>query len=114
MYPYIREVSGNAYSFHCTFCKRDVGCGHMGRHDVQRHISKAMHQASVKAEKSQSTLSFQPIYGHFKKSALTEKVMRAEVKVATLLVQHNILLALADELTPLFRDVFPDSQIAKN
>ena len=40
--------------------------------------------------------------------------MRAEVKVATLLVQHNILLALADELIPLFRDVFPDSQIAKN
>ena len=63
----------------------------------------------MKAAKSQSTLSFQPV-----SSALTEKVMRAEVKVATLLVQHNILLALADELTPLFRDVFPDSQIAKN
>ena len=40
--------------------------------------------------------------------------MRAEVKVATLLVQHNIPLALADELTPLSRDVFPDSQIAKS
>ena len=74
MYPYIREVSGNAYSFHCTFCNRDVGCGHMGRHDVERHISKAMHQASVKAAKSQSTLSFQPV-----SSALTEKVMRAEL-----------------------------------
>ena len=81
----------------------------MGRHDVERHISKAMHQASVKAAKSQSTLSFQPV-----SSALTEKVMRAEVKVATLLVQHNVPLALADELTPLFRGVFPDSQIAKN
>ena len=59
MYPYTREVSGNAYSFHCTFCNRDIGCGHMGRHDMERHISKAMHQASVKAAKSQSTLSFQ-------------------------------------------------------
>ena len=30
-----------------------------------------------------------------------------------MLVQHNIPLALADELTPLFRDVFSDSEIAK-
>lgn len=32
--------------------------------------------------------------------------MRAEVKVAHMLVQHNIPLSLADELTPLFRDIF--------
>jgi hypothetical protein len=40
--------------------------------------------------------------------------MRAEVKVATMLVQHNIPLAVADELTPLFQDIFSDSEIAKN
>ena len=34
--------------------------------------------------------------------------------MAYMLVQHNIPLALADELTPLFRDAFPDSEIAKN
>ena len=55
-----------------------------------------MHQANVKAAKSQSTLIFQPV-----SSTLTE-VIRAEVKVATLLVQRNIPLALADELTPLY------------
>jgi len=58
-----------------------------------------MHQANVRAAKSQATLSFQLI-----SSALTE-VICAEVKVATLLVQCNIPLALADELTP-FHDVF--------
>lgn len=31
-----------------------------------------------------------------------------------MLVQHNIPLALANELTPLFRDIFSDSEIAKN
>ena len=31
-----------------------------------------------------------------------------------MLVKHNIPLAVADELTPLFQDVFSDSQIAKN
>lgn len=38
--------------------------------------------------------------------------MHTEVKVATMLVQHNIPLA-SDELTPLFHDIFPDSEIAK-
>ena len=51
-------------------------------------------------------------YGNF---LFTIQVMRAEVKVASMLAQHvNILIALADELTPLFRDVFSDSEIAKN
>ena len=72
----------------------------MGRHDVERHISKAMHQASVKAA---IDTEFSTI----------EKVMRAEVKVATLLVQHNIPLPLADELTPLFRDVFLTVRLPK-
>ena len=39
--------------------------------------------------------------------------MRAEVKVATMLVA-NIPLALADELTLLLQDIFSDSEIAKN
>ena len=34
--------------------------------------------------------------------------------MATTLVQHNIPFALADELTPLFQDIFSDSEIAKN
>ena len=29
-----------------------------------------------------------------------------------MLVQHNIPLSLADELTPMFKDIFPDSDIA--
>ena len=41
------------------------------------------------------------------------KVMRAEVKVATMLVQNHVPLAVADELTPLFCGIFSDSEIAK-
>ena len=41
-------------------------------------------------------------------------VICAEVKVAMMLVQHNIPFAFADELTPLFQDIFSDSEIAKN
>ena len=41
------------------------------------------------------------------------QVIRAEVKVAKMFVQHNIPLSLVGELTPLFSDIFPDSDIAK-
>ena len=136
-YPFIKEVPGDAYSFLCTISQRQVSCKHQGRHDVERHIGKDLHKSNVKGAKSQISLPFQPL-----SSALSEKVryetyntaiivqifiyckllytfclfqtIRAEVKVATMLVQHNIPLALADELTPLFRDIFSDSEIAKN
>ena len=40
------------------------------------------------------------------------QVTRAEVKIANWLVQHNIPLAVTDHLGPMFKDIFPDSQIA--
>ena len=40
------------------------------------------------------------------------QITRAEVKIANTLVQHNIPLALSDHLSPLFKDLFPDSEIA--
>jgi hypothetical protein len=41
------------------------------------------------------------------------QITRAEVKIANLLVQHNIPLAVTDHLSPIFKDVFPDSDTAK-
>ncbi|XP_041470149.1 uncharacterized protein LOC121419757 [Lytechinus variegatus] len=96
----------NNYSFRCTLCNRTVSCGHMGLGDVQRHIKLDMHTQKVAAMRRQPTLNFPRV------DPLAEKATRAEVKVATMLVQNNIPLALADELTPLLADIFPDSQIA--
>ena len=31
-----------------------------------------------------------------------------------MLVEHNVPLAVSDHLSPLFKDIFPDSEIAKN
>ena len=41
------------------------------------------------------------------------QVTRAEVKIANWIVQHNIPLAVTDHLSPMFKEIFPDSQIAK-
>ena len=40
------------------------------------------------------------------------QVIRAEVKVANFLIEHNIPLAVSDHLSPLLRDIFSDSSIA--
>ena len=40
------------------------------------------------------------------------QVTRAEVKVANFMVEHNLPFAVADHLSLLLCDVFPDSQIA--
>ena len=37
-YPFIQASTNSIYKFYCTMCSRDVGCGHMGRADVERHI----------------------------------------------------------------------------
>ena len=47
-------------------------------------------------------------------TSLEKKVVNAEVKITNFLVQHNLLLATADHLSSLFKEVFPDSNIAKN
>jgi len=44
---------------------------------------------------------------------LFTQVKRAEVKAAVFIAHHNIPLAAMDHLSPLFRDIFPDSNIAK-
>ena len=36
------------------------------------------------------------------------------MKVVNLIVEHNLPVAVADHFGSLFKDVFPDSEIAKN
>ena len=46
--------------------------------------------------------------------SLYMQTTRAEAKLVNALVQHNIPLAFADQLSPLMKEIFPDSEIARN
>jgi len=60
-WAFICEVPGNTYKFRCTICSRDISCSHMGKADVERHISKEMHKANAKSACSQRKLQFVPV-----------------------------------------------------
>ena len=45
---------------------------------------------------------------------LDMQVRRAKVKVTGFIAVHNVPIAVAEHLRPLFKDIFPDSKIAKN
>lgn len=108
-WPCIQQASVR-YKFKCTICECLVNCNHQGEKDVRHHLDSQKHCSNVKAlENQQSVTTF------FKSAAdpIHEKVTRAEVKISTVLAHHNIPIAVADHLSPMFKNIFPDSQIAK-
>ena len=109
IWPCIQRASV-PYKFKCTLCKCLVSCKNQGEKDVRRHLESQKHCSNAKAvENQQSVTTF------FKSSSdpIQEKVTRAEVKISTVLAHHNIPIAVADHLSPMFKNIFPDSQIAK-
>ena len=108
-WPFISAVSQDVYSFRCNMCATNFSCAHQGERDVTRHISRESHKRNVASLSSQKKVTETFLSSS---NPLVDKVSRAEVKVAAMLVQNNIPLSLADELTPLFQDIFPDSEIA--
>ena len=109
-WPSISAVSQDVYSFRCNMCATNFSCAHQGERDVTRHISRESHKRNVASLSSQKKVTETFLSSS---NPLVHKVSHAEVKVAAMLVQNNIPLSLADELTPLlFQDIFPDSEIA--
>jgi hypothetical protein len=76
---------------------------------VKNHCGTAeSHKKREKQMKSQPS-----IYQLFHFQEPKDAVTKAEVIVTNFLIQHNLPLATSDHLGPLFRSVFPDSDIAK-
>ena len=106
-YP-VRAVQGDAYKFYCIPCGRNIPCHHQGLGDVKRHCLRDFHKANETSLKKQRLINFKvtPEADSLK--------MKAEVMVTNFIVQHNLPLATSDHLGPLFKEVFPDSNIAQS
>ena len=80
----------------------------MGKQDLIKHCSTQGHQERAKALESQSKLNFLNPAASEEATKRTE----AEVRMAVLTASCNIPLAFHDQLSPMFRSIFPDSKVA--
>ena len=87
---------------------REFSYAHEGEADIKQHILTKTHKAKALSLWQQHTLNFVP-----QNDKLTFKISRAEVLMTNFIVEINLLIAVVDKCGPLFRNMFPDSQIAK-
>lgn len=98
------------YSLYCLICDKSVPVEHQGKADLDRHCDSKKHVDLLNSKRAQKSIK-----QHFVAvgSEVDKLVSAAEVKVTGFLAEHNLPLATADHLGPLFRNIFPDSKIAK-
>jgi len=106
----VKAASNDKHSFYCVPCLKTTRCDHQGLKDVKDHCSTESHKRLTKAANTQ--LSVAEMFGSGN-SAKQSAVTRAEFLTTNFLIQHNLPIATSDHLGPLFRAIFPDSEIAK-
>ena len=104
---HVGPVNGNKGAFCCISCKKGVGCTHQGLGDVKQDCTEKTHQKNA-------VVIAQSLRITFAEPVNDDKQIRAEVLHTSFIVQHNISFLTADNLAPLYRVMFPDSNIAKS
>lgn len=106
-FPHIKLSSkGEKFAF-CEICRCDFSISHAGKYDIARHIKSAKHSEHFKNFSSSSKINT------FFKNDTQFDVSQAELLFTSFLIEHNVPLSAADHAGPLFRKMFPDSDIAK-
>ncbi|XP_061838153.1 zinc finger protein 862-like isoform X1 [Nerophis lumbriciformis] len=121
VFEFIQDSSkGKGYAV-CTFCRSDFSIEHGGRMDILTHERSAKHKAAATQHRSQpSIMTHNPglgglasmIMGHLAKWR-PEGVTYAETKMAMLIAASNIPFSFADVFNKSVKDMFPDSEIAR-
>ncbi len=107
-YP-VKAVLNDKFKFHCLPCRKNISCSHQGVGDVKSHCKRPSHKENEKSMKRQKTLFS---FAAKDDESFDSKVSKAEIQVTNFLIQHNLPIATADHLGPLFKEIFPDSKIA--
>lgn len=93
----------------CTVCDSDFTVKSGGANDIERHLKSKKH---VETEKVKSTMGSMTSF--FSSSNSSEQaVTNAEMLFNKFIVEHNLPMSAFDHAGDLFRQMFPDSNIAK-
>ena len=77
-----------------------------------QNLSFYLIRCSVTERQSKINYSLYACY-QYAECCLTDTRAEVNSKAANFLVQHNIPLSVTDHLNPLFKNIFPDSSVAK-
>ncbi|XP_033726452.1 uncharacterized protein LOC117316076 [Pecten maximus] len=105
-YPCITSSDkGNTFAF-CSTCRVSVSIAHGGKDDIKKHVARIKHkQADVKGTR--------PVTDFFQMGTDLSTI-KAECLFTSFLMKKNIPMSAADGTGELFREMFPDSKIARN
>ena len=103
-------MKNNPYHFLCVPCNKQISCSHQGLKDINDHCLRETHKIRV-----QEVNKSRPISQFFSSPNTSNRdCIKAEVMITNFLIQHNLPIATSAHLGPLFKSIFPDSQIAKS
>ncbi|KAH8033952.1 hypothetical protein HPB51_018421 [Rhipicephalus microplus] len=91
----------------CIVCGCGFSVSHEGRSSIVAHIRSRKHVIALHSQEKQQQL------GQFFRKEDGDSDVRAECLFMGFLLEHNIPLTAADYVGPLFRKMFPTSDIAK-
>ena len=94
----------------CTVCSTHISVAHGGRDDLRKHTTGVKHIELSKQQGRNKTVNS---FFTSNSESLSDKVTRAEMLFSQFLVEHNVPIAVTDHVGPLFKMMFPDSEIAK-
>nr|XP_042913534.1 uncharacterized protein LOC122273560 [Parasteatoda tepidariorum] len=104
-FPFIQSSrKGGSYAF-CSTCACDFSILHRGKGDILKHIQTDKHQRNSNILLSNKKIDL--------KVNDDQSVIRAEALFTSYLIEHNIAINASDHAGPLFRRMFPDSEIAR-
>ena len=90
----------------CTYCNSDFSVAHGGKNDVA-HINTKRHKEAGKASSSSKTVS------SFFRLDVDSSTVKAESMWSLFIAKHNLAFLSSDHSNKLFKEMFPDSKIAK-
>ena len=110
-YPVIQASERGCHYAYCKVCKSHFSVAAGGIYDCAVHVGGKRHKSLMQVTSNQMSMNT------FVSKTLTDyehQTISAELLFSRFIVEHNLPLAVSDHATKLFRQMFPDSQIAKS
>ena len=94
----------------CTVCVSDFLILHGGEFVIKKHVKTLKHQQNFKFQEDSSKWKLEKFFVKTD-SKMEHAITNAECLFTSVIIEHNLSIALSDHATKIFPKMFPDSEI---